>query len=70
MVLGAHDPFDSVRNAIGQEADIHSSPMIIEKLPQRMYIRDTDDGARIQARIDDLEMLLAAYRKGIIKQTG
>ena len=70
MVLCAHEPFGSVRNAVTKEADIHSSPMIIEKLPRRMYIRDTDDGARIQARIADLEMLLAAYRKGIIKQSG
>ncbi len=70
MVLCAHDPFDSVQKAVAQEADIHSSSQIIEKMPRRIFIRDTDDGARIQSRISDLEMLLAAYRKGLIKQAG
>jgi len=30
-------------------------------------VRDTDDGEVIQEKIDDLKLLLLAYKKGLIK---
>jgi len=40
----------------------------VEKLESRLMIRDTDNGQRLARNINDLEMLLDAYRAGMIKQ--
>mgnify|MGYP006954337232 FL=1 len=33
-----------------------------------MYVRDTLDGEKMQEEINDLKMLLLAYKKGLIKE--
>ena len=38
------------------------------KLSVRKKVADTDTGKAIQARIDDLEELLKAYRRGLITE--
>ena len=40
----------------------------MEKLPQRANISDTDRGADILEKINDLRELLKAYRSGTIKE--
>lgn len=40
---------------------------IVEKMPKRVNIADTDKGKQIEDEICDLRKLLDAYRKGIIK---
>lgn len=42
---------------------------IIEAMPQRLMVRDTDIGKQNQERIDDLTALMHAYRTGTIKET-
>lgn len=64
--LISHQPFVSVREAVENDLDIVSSTREIERAPQRLRVRDTDVGAVIRQQIDDLRLLLAAYRKGII----
>ena len=66
--LSAHEPFESRQKAINEEVDILSHETIVEKMDRRIMIYDTDDGRRIQGQIDDLEMLMSAYRTGFIKQ--
>ena len=41
---------------------------VVEKMPRRVNVADTDTGAEIARRIDDLSALLAAYRSGEIKE--
>ena len=40
----------------------------LEDIARRMYVRDTLDGEKMQEEINDLKMLLLAYKKGLIKE--
>lgn len=42
--------------------------MVNEKETERKSVADTDIGKEIQEEIDDLKLLLKAYREGKIKQ--
>ena len=68
MALAEHHPFDSVQVAVNNDEDMHSSTKVVEKMENRMMIRDTDNGRQLARNVEDLEMLLAAYRTGFIKQ--
>jgi fructose-1,6-bisphosphatase-3 len=52
------------------ERYFQSSPKIriVERMPRRMRIRDTRQGEQLQAMIDELEELLAAYESGTIHE--
>lgn len=68
LILISHDPFESVEKAIAEGVDIHSTLMVVEKTLERKRVRDTDNGKELMNQVADLEMLIAAYRKGIIKE--
>ena len=68
LTLTAHDPFESVVRAVEEGVDLHSTRNIIETLPQRKMVADTDTGHAIQERIQDLKQLLQAYRDGTLKE--
>ncbi|MBK5245144.1 MAG: fructose-1,6-bisphosphatase [Eubacteriaceae bacterium] len=68
LILISHDPFESVEKAIADGVDIHSTLMVVEKTLKRKRVRDTDNGKELMNQVADLEMLIAAYRKGIIKE--
>lgn len=68
LTLTSHDPFESVVRAVEQGVDIHSTREIIETLPRRQMVADTDTGMAIRDRIEDLKQLLQAYRDGTIKE--
>lgn len=61
LSLAEHKPFDKENNG---EAPIIR---IVEKLPSRANISDTDKGAELAEQISDLYALLEAYRSGAIK---
>ena len=69
MVLSEHQPFAGIDKAVSTNSDMHSQNILIEKFPERVKIQHTDIGRTLSAKIIDLEMLLEAYRKGIIKQS-
>ncbi len=69
LLLSAHQPFESTREAIQSEEDIHSTTKILEQNTKRIRVRDTDDGKEIQKQIDDLRELMDAYRSGLIKES-
>ncbi len=69
LVLVEHQHFESSQKAIEEEKDIISKRMIIEKNATRKRVKDTDVGKELQLQINDLEILLAAFRKGVIKET-
>lgn len=69
MQLVSHEPFSSAEDCILHENDILSTSIIVEKRDQRMFVRDTYDGKKILQEINDLNLLLMAYKKGLIKET-
>ena len=64
----AHQPFVGRERAIRENYDIASATTIFERLESRQKIRETDIGRELQSRIDDLYLLLDAYREGIIRE--
>lgn len=68
LLLVSHDPFESTQKSIEEEKDIHSTIMVLEKEVERKRVRDTDNGKELIGQIKDLEMLLNAYRVGLIKE--
>lgn len=68
LLLVSHDPFVSTQVAIQEEIDIHSTTMVVEKEVERKRVKDTDVGEELKSQIKDLQMLLDAYRIGIIKE--
>jgi fructose-1,6-bisphosphatase-3 len=64
----AHQPFVGRERAIRENYDIASQTTIFERMEARQKIRETDIGREIQARIDDLNLLLKAYRDGVIRE--
>lgn len=67
--LVQHAPFQSTREAIRTGTDIESTTQIVEMMGRREMVADTDKGVELRAQISDLERLLLAYRRGLIKET-
>ncbi len=66
MRIKAHQPFESVYKALRENKDIESSSEMIETENSRVMVRNTDNGKKILADIEDLKQLLYAYRNGEI----
>lgn len=67
LILAEHAPFESRRNAIQEETDIVSIRSMIERSNDRILVGDTDNGIHIKNQIEDLNRLLEAYQKGVVK---
>lgn len=68
IVLVSHEPFESTEKAIEEEKDILSSTVALQYSHERIRVSDTDVGDEIKKKICELEKLLQAYYKGIIKE--
>ena len=68
LLLASHAPFESRQRAIDEGKDILSSTIVLETSTNRKRVIDTDVGLEIKDQIKDLELLLTAYRKGLIKE--
>lgn len=68
LLLVSHEPFESTQKAIEEEKDILSTTIVLEQEVERKRVGDTDNGKELKIQIEDLELLLDAYRKGIIKE--
>ncbi|MFZ7133557.1 MAG: fructose-1,6-bisphosphatase [Eubacteriales bacterium] len=68
LQLASHEPFESIENAIKKGMDIRSTTRVIEKVLDRKRVTDTDIGKKLNRQIYFLEMLICAYRKGILKE--
>ncbi len=66
--LISHEPFTSTEEAIVNESDILSTTMLVEHKLSRKTVKDTDAGKKLLDEVDDLKLLLMAYKKGIIKE--
>ncbi len=61
LALAEHKPFDPSKENTPKV-------FIVEKMKSRVMVASTDKGALLQEQIDDLKQLLAAYRRGDIKE--
>ena len=68
LILRTHQPFESAEKAIHEDEDITSKSEYIYTAPQRILVRDTDEGGCKQALIRDLCALVEAYQTGVLPQ--
>lgn len=64
LALAEHKPLKKGCN-IGEETP---KVMVVEAIPQRVTVADTDTGAELAAQIEELSALLQSYRSGAIKE--
>ncbi|MDI9520848.1 MAG: fructose-1,6-bisphosphatase [Bacillota bacterium] len=64
LALAQHPAWDNL------DDELFDSPVlqVVEKLPKRMLIKETDAGERMALEIKDLEDLIAAYRSGQLQE--
>ena len=66
MRLKDHRPFESIERVLTENLDIESHSNSFEEEPFRVMVADTDQGAYLKGIIEDLKLLLKAYREGIL----
>lgn len=59
--IKAHQPFESVYQALRKNKDIESDSSLVETEKSRVMVRDTDVGKELLEDIADLEKLLQSY---------
>lgn len=65
LQLAEHRPFRPA--APGLPASTFTGIRVVEKMPHRLLVRDTDDGERIRSKLAALGELLTAYRDGVLR---
>ena len=70
LKLVQHHPFESAESAALLGKDIISTTSVVDFVSNRMLVKDTDNGKRLRAQVDDLKKLLEAYRSGKVRQRG
>ena len=68
MRLKAHEAFKSVDEALTRNADIQSETTRFDVAQRRLMVSDTDAGEEIRRHINDLRLLLDAYRNGVLPE--
>ena len=66
FLLSAHQPFTTKERAVTEELDIETSPVKKEPAANRIRNKDTDEGRIRQREIENLKLLLEAYKAGLI----
>lgn len=66
MRIMSHQPFTTLSDALAENRDIRSQSFQFATYRHRRLVKDTDNGRRLQERIDDLKDLLAACRSGVV----
>ena len=66
--ISAHQPFTSIAAVLDGNDDIQSDSKGFMRFGKRVMVGDTDNGLAIKRRIEILERLLEAYRKGLISE--
>ena len=67
MALAEHKPYSPLQSD-GTQVFTTPAVKIVETLPERMMVLDTDQGADIVKQIEDMKQLIEAYQKGLIKE--
>ncbi|MDD2434364.1 MAG: fructose-bisphosphatase class III, partial [Bacilli bacterium] len=57
-----------VEDAIQNNTDIVSTTVVYESTQKRLRVADTDVGKELKEQVENLKLLLIAYRQGIIAE--
>ena len=68
LVLAKNEPFESKSKAIEEGLDIKMQIILKENIINRKRVVDTDVGLKLKEEIEDLKLLLMAYREGKLKE--
>ena len=68
MRIVSHQPFAGRWDAIHNNHDIANDSVVFERMEQRMKISETDQGRQLQNRVDELRLLLEAFRAGAVTE--
>lgn len=68
LVLTAHQPFESMEQAVIDETKAQSTTVMEQMMSKRQMVADTDIGKEITSKISELEKLLKAYKTGLIDE--
>lgn len=66
--LAEHMPFQPADEQ-HEMPEMHSTVHVVERMPRRMTVADTDAGEQLRQKIEDLEALLALYRDGVLGES-
>lgn len=69
MRISAHEPFNGMKNAVKNNADILSDTVIFEFSKDKIQVRSTDTGKIIAEKIEDLKRLLKEFKTGSIRES-
>ena len=64
----SHQPFEGKQLSLQKNHDIQNESLIFEKMNTRMKVSETDEGKELQTRVEELTMLLEAYRSGAVRE--
>ena len=64
----SHQPFAGRQEALFNNYDIANDSLIFERMDSRMKISETDNGRILQEQVNDLRLLLQAYRTGAVTE--
>lgn len=64
----SHHPFAGREDAIQNNHDIANDTLVFERMEERIKIAETDIGKTLQDQVDDLRLLLEAYRTGAVTE--
>ena len=67
MYLAEHQPYEPLRED-GTQVFHRPIMHLVDTVPERIMIRDTDTGAELRQQIDNLEALFDAFSSGLIKE--
>lgn len=68
MALAEHKPYEPMRE---DGTQVFHTPKIttLEVLQKRMMVRDSDQGRELEQQVEDMKMLINAYRTGRLQET-
>ena len=64
----SHQPFAGKEKALEENSDIDCTPLIFERMEQKLKIWDTDIGRELESQVSDLKALLQAFKDGVVKE--
>ncbi len=67
MYLAEHKPYEPLRED-GTQVFHRPVMHLVDTVPERILIRDTDTGAELRQQIENLEALFEAFSSGLIKE--
>ena len=68
MALAEHKPYEPMKED-GTQAFHTPKITTLEVLPKRMMVRDSDQGRELEQQVEDMKMLIEAYRTGRLRET-